>query len=89
MWAYDAEPKQALKRGVAEALGRAASAGVPIHMVARIQTQYAVSRSCVVCHPQFTVRQGSSRSLEDTRGCMPRLTRAFGCYHSMTGPLHS
>ncbi len=49
MWACAAEPKHALKRGVAEALGRAASAGVPIHMVARIQTQYAVRCSTAVC----------------------------------------
>ena len=54
MRACAAEPKHTLKRGVAEALGRAASAGVPIHMVARIQTQYAVSRSHGVCQTVFT-----------------------------------
>ena len=35
--------KHELKRGAAEAMGRAAATGVPIHMIARVCTHYAVS----------------------------------------------
>ena len=61
-----AESKQTMKRGTAEALGRAAAThGVPIHMVARFQTHYAVSRSLHRSLAEF------SRSRVKLKFCQP------------------